>query len=126
MSNRYDPQQAPDPQEWTALDESERIELALHYHKQARIRLPNARLHATIHAIVEGQFALADKTPVAATVERLMKEGLDRHDAIHAVGTALADFLWAAGRSRPVDPTARYYEEVKKLTAQGWLDSADE
>jgi len=125
MSNRYDPLQAPDPQEWNALDESERIELALRYHKQARVRLPNARLHATIHAIVENQVALGDQTPVAATVERLMKEGLDRHDAIHAIGSAFANFLSAVGRSQPADPTALYYEEVGKLTAQGWLESSD-
>jgi len=46
---RYDPQHAPDPAGWLTLDEGERIHLALQYHRRARVRLPNARLHATIH-----------------------------------------------------------------------------
>jgi len=126
MLKKYDPLQSPDPQEWMALDEPERIELALRYHKQARVRLPNARVHATIHAIVENQVAMGDETPVAATLQRLMKEGLDRHEAIHALGTAVTNLLWAVEHKQPGDPTAVYYEEVKKLTAQGWLESSAE
>jgi hypothetical protein len=59
---RYDPLKAPDPQEWLALDEQERIALAQDYHRRARIRLPNATAHATAHAIVENQIALGDET----------------------------------------------------------------
>jgi uncharacterized protein YoaH (UPF0181 family) len=112
-----------------ALDELERIELVRRYHQRARLKMPNVRVHAAIHAIVENQVALGDQTPVAATVQRLMTEGLDRHEAIHAVGTAVANLLWAAGQKqqkRPDDPAGKYYEEVKKLTAQGWLKSGEE
>src|SRR5437660_10218640 len=52
---RYDPLEAPDPQEWLALYEQERISLVDDYHRQARIRLPNAQAHAVVHAIVENQ-----------------------------------------------------------------------
>ena len=50
---RYDPLKAPDPEEWLALDEQERMELVQDYHRRMRIRLPNAKLHAVAHAIVE-------------------------------------------------------------------------
>ena len=39
---RYDPLEAPKPEEWLGLDERERIDLARDYHRSARIRLPNA------------------------------------------------------------------------------------
>jgi hypothetical protein len=81
---RYDPQQAPDPEVWLALDEDERFELALRHHRRARVRLPNARLHAMFHVVIENQVALGHEI-VRQTLERLQAEGLDRHDAIHAV-----------------------------------------
>jgi hypothetical protein len=54
----YDPDEAPDPEEWLALDEQERIGLVRDYHRAAGIRLPNATMHATLQAIVETQIAL--------------------------------------------------------------------
>jgi len=50
---RYDPQNPPDREGWLSLDESEQIEIVLQYHRRARVRLPNARLHATMHVVVE-------------------------------------------------------------------------
>jgi len=77
---KYDPHTAPVPEEWNLLDEAERIELIKRYHKKARVKLPNATLHAGIHTGVENQIAMGDETPVARTIERLLDEGLDRHD----------------------------------------------
>jgi hypothetical protein len=71
----YDPLEAPDPEEWLALDEQERIDLVLNYHRKARIRLPNAKVHAIVHAMVETQIALEDETPARRTAQRLMDEG---------------------------------------------------
>jgi hypothetical protein len=48
------------------------------YHRRARIRLPNEKLHATLHAIVEAQIALGDETPAGRIAQRLTGEGLDR------------------------------------------------
>src|SRR5439155_17972527 len=87
---RYDPLVPPSPEEWESIDEAERIRLAGEYHRRARIRLPNVRVHAVFHVIVENQIALGDETPVRRTMARLMSEGLDRHEAIHAVGSVLA------------------------------------
>ena len=52
---RYDPSRSPDPEEWLALDEGERQMLVEAYHRRARIRPPNRRLHAVFHVIVENQ-----------------------------------------------------------------------
>jgi hypothetical protein len=125
MPKAYNPLRAPDPQAWLALDEMDRIELARRYHQRARVKLPSPEAHAAIHVVVENQAAMGDETPVAAAVERLMGEGLNRHDAIHAVGNVLAQYLWEGSRGEETTPDA-YYANFAELTAQSWLRSFEE
>ena len=83
---RYDASRAPDPQEWLELDESERIDAVIDYHKRAKKTVgQDKRLHAAAH-VIESQVAMGDATVVPAPLNRLMREGLERHDAIHARG----------------------------------------
>ena len=120
----YDPLNAPDPGEWQSVDEQERIILVTEHHREAGVKLPNERLHATVHVIVENQIALGDEIPARATLERLIREGLDRHDAIHAVGNVLVDYMQElAGGDAAPNANERYYEELKKLKAAEWLES---
>lgn len=122
---RYDPLKAPDPAEWLALDEQERIALAQDYHRRARIRVPNARAHATAHAIVESQIALGDETPARRTAQRLMEEGLDRHEAIHAIGMVLFEFIYdlTNAPASDSDPNVPYFAALEQLTAKDWRRS---
>ncbi len=132
----YDPLYAPNPQEWLALDEEERLDLVRHYHESEN-ELPDevdTELHAICHVTVENQTALGDETPVADTLDRLVEEGLNRHEAIHAVAGVLMEHLWqsqnsdAQGRGAPGASfsTSSYFEAVKNLTAQEWLDQAQD
>jgi hypothetical protein len=104
------------------LDEAEQIDLALQYHRRARVRLPNARLHAMMHVVVENQVALRDELPVRRTLDRLQAEGLDRHDAVHAVGSVLAKHMYdlMKGGLPSDDPHVAYWAELDQLTAEGW------
>jgi hypothetical protein len=43
--------------------------------------------------MVEAQIALGDETPASRIAQRLIGEGLDRHDAIHAIGMVLAEHI---------------------------------
>ena len=127
MLTRYDPDRAPDPKRWLATDEGQRIEICRRYHRRAGIRLPNETLHAAIHQVVETQVAMADETPAAATLQRLMDEGLSRHDAVHAIGNVLAQYMLELMKQE--DPTAtneKYFRDLRELTAESWLHSADE
>jgi hypothetical protein len=118
---RYDPARKPDPKAWLGLAEDERIRLALEHHRRVRTRVPNVRMHAVIHAVVENQIALGDDYAVERTVQRLMEEGLDRHEAIHAVGSVLIGHLSdLAGEAPPPDPNAAYLAALQDLTADGW------
>ncbi len=91
---RYDPNVAPDPAAWLALDETDHLQLARAYHQRARIRLPSLDMHAAIHGMVENQIAMRDETPVEAVSKRLLAEGLDRHDMIHTIGSAFTSALF--------------------------------
>jgi hypothetical protein len=122
---KYDPMTAPDPAEWLDLSEDERIHVVLEHHRRARVKLPNETLHAAFHAVIETQVAMGDELPVARTLARLEAEGLDRHDAIHAISSALvAHFQSVMGGERK--GADAYYAEVEKLTAEGWRASADD
>jgi hypothetical protein len=90
---RYDPLIAPDPERWLACEESEQQRLVERYHRRLGVRLPNLRGHAVIHVVVENQVAMGDGLPVAGTLARLITEGLDRHEAIHAIGSLLAGHM---------------------------------
>jgi hypothetical protein len=88
----YDASAAPDPEAWLQLDEQERIDLAIEYHRRYHLRMGQSqKLHGVI---VENQVALGDVTVVPATLARLMREGLDRHDAIHAIGSILMGIVF--------------------------------
>ena len=125
---RYDPDVAPSREDWLALDEGERIVLAEWYHRDARIRLPRAvrTLHATIHVVVENQLAENDE-PVNRALARLMTEGLSRHDAVHAIGSVVAEELYDAMnlKDTPESLRARYYAAIERLTAAVWRDIGD-
>jgi hypothetical protein len=120
--NPYDPDVSPPPAQWLDLDEAERIERVSAYHQRKRIRLPNHQLHAVIHVVVENQLALGESM-VVDTLARLQAEGLSRHDALHAIGSVLAENLYELMRedSRTTDETYhRYLDRLGTLSAESW------
>jgi hypothetical protein len=126
----YDALVAPDPGDWLATDEQRRIDVIERYHRREGIEVERPTLHATSHAIVENQIAEGDQLPVRRILLRLMAEGLDRHEAIHAIGSVLAGYInellrESDSQTRPSegDPNTAYFSELEALTAEGWLRS---
>lgn len=121
---RYDPEIQPDAQAWLALDEQLRIGLAEKFHRHAKIELPNVKVHAALHAIIENQLALGLGCVVRA-MPRLMLQGLSRHDAIHAIASVLAEHLHERATAKAMDTAevvqARYDAAVERLNAADWL-----
>jgi hypothetical protein len=125
---RYDPDKNISPEEWMALDEGERRILVEQYHRKKRIKLPNPQLHTVFHVVVENQIALGDEIPARKTLVRLLREGLTRHDAVHAIASVVSSHMFSLLKHGPTgkDPNADYYRQLEELTAQSWLDSANE
>ncbi|MEZ4316424.1 MAG: DUF1841 family protein [Myxococcota bacterium] len=114
----YEPEVAPDPTEWLALDEQARITAA----NQAHVgRFPDALhseganpiMHAALHAVIETQIATGEPAITRATLARLQDEGLKRHPAVHALMQVFAEQLAGLGASG-----ARFDHEAwaKRLT----------
>jgi uncharacterized NAD(P)/FAD-binding protein YdhS len=117
----YDAERPPEPWQWLALDEVERVRLVREYHKRKRIDAISLQGHAAFHAIVETQVAMGEPSAVAATLRRLQSEGLDRHDAIHAIGSVLAEqFHAVASGSAQTDPNPAYAAALERLSAESW------
>ena len=124
----YNPDRPIDPLEWNNLDEDEHLNLVERYHRKKRIKIPNLRVHTIIHVVVESQVALDKEIPVKKTLERLMLEGLSRHDGIHAIGSVLAAYIFDLLKhgAKDEDINVNYYRQLEELTAEGWLKSGNE
>ena len=134
LIQEYDALVEPDPDDWLATDEQSRIDVIESYHRREGIAVERATLHATMHAVVENQIAEGDQLPVRRILLRLMAEGLDRHEAIHAIAAVLAGHInelmrtpalqtRLAERQSDDELNAGYFSELEKLTAEGWLRS---
>jgi hypothetical protein len=119
----YNPEKAPDPEKWRALEETQRLDAVFTHHRRMRVKVPKADIHAAIHVIVENQlaegFALATEA-----LDRLRAEGLDRHEAIHAIGSVLighVQSLMQESATTP-DPNGPYGKALRTLTARSWME----
>jgi hypothetical protein len=121
----YDPDVEPIGTEWLEAPEVDRIDMVIEYHRRNRVSLPNHRLHAAIHVVVENQVALREEVVVEA-FERLQREGLTRHETIHAIGMVLGehlhDVLKKGGEPTP-EFHAPYFERLKRFSAEQWRRS---
>ena len=84
----------------------------------------NCEKLATVHAIVENQLALDDQIIVRSTLNRLMEDGLTRHEAIHAIGSVLIEHIYDVLHTESAAPDAHapYYAALQQLTAEKWRD----
>jgi hypothetical protein len=124
---RYEANEQPRSEVWLELDETERIDAVLDYHRRTAVKLENPELHATAHVVVENQVTLGEATSVPATLDRLMHEGLDRHEAIHAIGSVLVSIVRDVAREADDggNINAKYSRELAKLTAASWRSQAE-
>jgi hypothetical protein len=121
---RYDPTEPPVPSEWLEADEGERLDAVLRHHKRARFRGGNVRVHSVVHVAVESQLAEGLQATVRA-MSRLTEGGLDRHEAIHAIGSVVAGQIYQVFQQRAHDPEV-YAAELDKLTVESWRRSGEE
>lgn len=118
----YDPSKTPNKDLWLGLDEQERIALVRDYHSAIDDDSEESMkpFHSILHAIVENQIA-EEVEPVPATMDKLQRQGLSRHEALHAVGAVLSEGLFKTmqGDKEEFENT-QYRRRLDKLTAKRW------
>ncbi len=119
----YDPELGVDKETWLNADEGVRIDAVLQYHKDNNIRVPNIRIHAIVHQVVESQLAEGIEL-VQQKLDELMADGLSRHNAIHAIATALTGVLFNIMKNEPMveDGNQAYFKKLASVTAKSWLN----
>ena len=124
----YDPLNAPEAEEWLGLCESLRLELISAFHAREDSGFPGIRLHCAIHLAVENQLAMKDEHAERA-LSRLSGGGLDRHEAVHAIGTVIAGHLYRllkGGKAGDDEgPGGEYYDRLDNLTAEKWISGGN-
>jgi uncharacterized protein DUF1841 len=122
----YDANAAPDPELWLTADESRKLAAIEAHHRALGDDLPNLRLHATMHAIVENQLAADAPAEARATLERLVAAGVARHDAIHAIGSVVAGAVWSVLRRHEAVDREAMVAALARLDPDDWRDGEPE
>lgn len=118
----YDPEVAPDPVKWLETPESDRHEAVQRYHTRTNFQGESLKMHAAIHVVIENQLAEGHQAATPA-MGRLLTEGLDRHDAIHAIGDVFSRELYAVMTEKRLHDPELYANNLNQLTAATWLAS---
>jgi hypothetical protein len=121
---RYDGNREPDAESWLQLDESERMDAVLRYHKGMGLKGEPAQLHAIVHTVIENQLAEGHEV-VRRTLDRLMAEGLTRHEAMHAIGVPFSEQMLETLKKQRLFDTAKYERALGSLTAASWRALAE-
>jgi hypothetical protein len=123
----YDAAVGPDPEEWLELDEMDHYHAVQDYHDNAKPHdtPENPRLHAIIHAVAETQIASGEPPEARQALERLLAEGLSRHEAIHAICMPVAEFVYEVSKGSEVDADT-HRKALKALTAESFRALAAE
>jgi len=108
--------------DWLALDEATRLCLVEEYIENFEKRIDSSKLkiHAVAHMVVENQLALGEK-PTLDAYARLMRQGLNRHETIHAIGAVILEDLYDVIKAEGDISTNAYKNRLRKLTAKKWL-----
>lgn len=126
MVNRmhtYNPFVEPNKEEWLAASEVDRVDAVRQFHRSAHDNQFDDEalsIHCAIHVIVESQLAI-DLKPLPSTVAKLIRQGLDRHEVIHAIGAILSEDIFSIIRGEKSDfSLALYRHRLEKVTAKRW------
>ncbi len=72
-------------------------------------------LHEQIHQVVEQQIKENNPKETKETLERLMRLGYDRHEAIHKIGTVVVEELFDTLKSKERFDRKRFVDRLHGL-----------
>jgi hypothetical protein len=123
IMDKYTPDKAVDSENWLALDEAIRIELVHDFHSELDLEMAveALSLHTTIHVLVENQLAMGVEL-IPETIAKLTRQGLNRHEAIHAIGALISEDIFDVINGNAEEfSQKKYRRKLEKITAKRWL-----
>lgn len=121
--SHYNPEVVPDPAEWLSLPELERIRLVQNYHVANKEKAPSLKAHAAMHVVVENQLA-SGYGPSMRAMARLQAEGVTRHNAVHAIASVIAEFIYELRHEQTQEQRASFQsrmgDAIEQLKAEDW------
>lgn len=80
-------------------------------------RETNPFLHTSLHAVIEQQLKSRQPPEVEETLLFLQARGESRHEAVHWIGSVLAQVLYdAVTKNKPIDEV-RYLSKLKEIVS---------
>jgi len=118
----YDAARPPQRGRWLKMSEGDRMDQVETYHEESRPHPPaaNPTMHAITHVVVETQIAMDDPPEVRKALARLISEGLDRHEAVHAIGSLVTEHILGSMKNGSAPDSGSYVEALAALTAASW------
>jgi len=118
----YNPQIEPNKEKWLKASEYDRIDSVREFHENSDEDFEDDALsiHTSVHVIVENQLAMGVEL-IPETIAKLIRQGLDRHEAIHAIGAIISEDIFniVRGEQSEFSPK-RYRKKLEKITAKRW------
>ena len=118
---KYNPDVYPNPKVWLALEETEQQRLVEVAHQKSGLTEGQLAMHASGHVTVETQLAM-ELPHVVDNFKRLMKEGLGRHDALHACCAIVMEMIFNGIQDKGEVSDEYYAKRLGELTAKKWWD----
>jgi hypothetical protein len=119
---KYNPLIEPKKEEWLESSEYDRIDNVREFHEDSEEDFEDRALsvHATVHVIVENQLAMGVEL-IPDTIAKLTRQGLNRHEAIHAIGAIISEDIFAIIRGEKAEFSPKQYRrKLEKITAKRW------
>ncbi len=121
--DHYDPSKKINSEQWLSIDEGARQQLVEEFHESLDDNPAQSSLkaHSAMHVTVENQLAGGEAPKVNQTLTKLMQQGLDRHEAIHAIAAVLGKELFSMMQKNSSEFSLKNYSrKLEKLTAKRW------
>jgi len=119
----YNPLIEPNKDEWLKSSENDRIDVVREFHENSDDEFEEAgalTIHSTLHVIVENQLAMGVEL-IPETIAKLTRQGLDRHEAIHAIGAIISEDIFYIIRGEKTEFSPKQYRrKLEKITAKRW------
>ena len=118
----YNPLIEPNKDEWLESSEYDRIDAVREFHENSQEDFEDEALsiHCSVHIIVENQLAMGVEL-IPETIAKLTRQGLDRHEAIHAIGAIISEDIFNIIRGDKAEFSPKQYRrKLEKITAKRW------